>query len=484
MQECCLLSLLEISNGFLFFFPLPPISVLLPKELWSRDIDRRDPNSQLSLEQAWRSNDGENTTLIQGNQTENHQFSIPHIHNAMSLFENGLSEDLNERVKINHLRGDTTGNDIDELQRPQAAISPGPGSELEESCELEVQLSDRDAGLEPHIPLPCSNERAELPSHGIKIRPCSVNLVNIKQENSSIFLSGEHQTHTRTNHNQASAVIDLTRDDSEDENSCSEESTSVTCQSKPINSRNPPTSINIHRRRDTSDSESLSTRKRQRRTSPRDPRQNNVDFNCYELPVTCGTAKGTLYKEKFEQGIHEKSIQTENGEWLTLREFEISGNRERSKKWRQSIRCDGYVLEDLIKNGSLPNPLRTKEKDRRPGMCGNDNRVHERPIQDSAGSTPSVLHATEERGLSRPPRAHADKQNQEQAKLEGIPLTTTFCGEQSPHLSEPQHSHKNSKLNNLGDTVGIRFAKTLKRKFSTNDTNQQPQQYKHIVLFS
>ena len=27
-----------------------------------------------------------------------------------------------------------------------------------ESCELEVQLSDRDAGLEPHIPLPCSNE--------------------------------------------------------------------------------------------------------------------------------------------------------------------------------------------------------------------------------------------------------------------------------------------------------------------------------------
>lgn len=75
-------------------------------------------------------------------------------------------------------------------------------------------------------------------------------------------------------------------------------------------------------------------------------------------------------------------------------------------------------------------------------MCGNDNRVHERPTQDSAGSTPSVLHATEERGLSRPPEAHADKQNQEQAKLEGIPLSTTFCGEQSPHLSEPQHSHK------------------------------------------
>lgn len=74
-------------------------------------------------------------------------------------------------------------------------------------------------------------------------------------------------------------------------------------------------------------------------------------------------------------------------------------------------------------------------------MCGNDNRVHERPTQGYAGSTPSVLHTTEERGLSRPPGAHADKQNQEQAELEGIPFSTTFCGEHVPHLSEPRHSH-------------------------------------------
>ncbi|XP_049989191.1 nuclear body protein SP140-like protein isoform X3 [Alexandromys fortis] len=59
---------------------------------------------------------------------------------------------------------------------------------------------------------------------------------------------------------------DLTRDNSDDENSCLEESTSGTCQSskdtqrarqavgicsqEPVNSRNPPTSINTHRRRD------------------------------------------------------------------------------------------------------------------------------------------------------------------------------------------------------------------------------------------
>ncbi|XP_057617270.1 nuclear autoantigen Sp-100-like [Chionomys nivalis] len=287
-------------------------NVLPQNKLWSGEIDRRDPNSQLSLEQGpgnsctqesltwkrsgpsssdgWRSNDGENTTLTQGNQTENHQFSIPQIHNAVSLSENGLSEDLNGTVKINHIRGDTTSNDTDGLQRSQAAVPPGPDSELEESCELKVQLSDRDAGLEPHIPLPCNNKRAELPGHGIKIFPCPVNLVNIKQENSSVFLSGEHQTHTRTSHNQASEVIDLTGDNFDDENIFSEESTSVTCQSsketqrarqavgicsqEPENSRNPPTFINIHRRRDTSDTKSSSTRKRQRKTR----RKNNLKF--------------------------------------------------------------------------------------------------------------------------------------------------------------------------------------------------------------
>ncbi|KAK7809105.1 hypothetical protein U0070_012199, partial [Myodes glareolus] len=36
---------------------------------------------------------------------------------------------------------------------------------------------------------------------------------------------------------------------------------------EPINSRNLPTSINIHRRRDTSDTKSSSTRKRQRKTN-------------------------------------------------------------------------------------------------------------------------------------------------------------------------------------------------------------------------
>nr|XP_048284909.1 sp110 nuclear body protein-like [Myodes glareolus] len=504
--------------------------VLPPKELWSRDIDRRDPNSQLSLKQgpgdscsqesltwspssssgAWRSNDGEITTLTQGNQTENHQFSIPQIHNAVSLSENELSKDLKETVKINHLRGDTTGNDIDELQRPQAAIPPGPGSEPEESCELEVQLSDRDAGLEPHIPLPSSNKRAELPSHGIKIRPCSVNLVNIKQENSSVFLSGEHQTHTRTDHNQASEVIDLTRDNSEDENSCSEESPSVTCQPKPINSRNPPTSINIQRKRDMSDTKSSSTRKRQRRTN-------------------------TTYAENNStSGKHGRKIR-----------------KKRDKIGKYVIRNIKMPIPTSWKKGNkyVPDPPRKKGKQcmvcRRGrnlypcDSCGKfyHEKCHIPPVEDKSGPWSCVFCKVKDQAKCQENQAfHKESEvlkrkmlPEEQLKCELL-LLTIYCApiccffirkpkqskEDFPDLKEHmwldkiknrlnkkvyrsvQHFvedmrlifqnhnifYKNHGFSNLGDTIRKLFEKHFKRIFSINETSKQLQPCKQTVLFT
>ncbi|CAO2625236.1 Nuclear autoantigen Sp-100 [Lemmus lemmus] len=308
-------------------------NVLPANKLWSEEIDRRDLNSQLSVEQGpgdscsqesltWSpsgpsSSDG--LFSLTGNQTENHQFSIPKIDN--------------------------------------------------ESCEVKAQLSDRDACLEPHIPLPCSKERAELLSHGIHTSPCSVPMVNIKQESSSFFLDCEQQTHSRTNHNQASEIIELSSEDSDDGNKCSEESTSVTWQSRKKTDgigkyviRNFKIPMDTSWRKAFTGRHINSSSQRGRKRGPREPRQSNVDFSRPELPVTCGTAKGTLYKEKFKKGINEKSIRSETGRWLTPRKFEIRGNRQNSKNWRQSIRCYGWTLGEMIKKEFLPNPPRKKEK--------------------------------------------------------------------------------------------------------------------------
>ncbi|XP_038194730.1 nuclear body protein SP140-like protein isoform X2 [Arvicola amphibius] len=89
-------------------------------------------------------------------------------------------------------------------------------------------------------------------------------------------------------------------------------------------------------------------------SAPRTHIWNNMDLSLPELPVICGNAKGILNKEKFVKGIHEKSIRTDDGEWFSLREFEIKGNLERSKNWRQSIRCGGWTLGYLIKLQNVP----------------------------------------------------------------------------------------------------------------------------------
>ncbi|ERE83100.1 nuclear body protein [Cricetulus griseus] len=51
---------------------------------------------------------------------------------------------------------------------------------------------------------------------------------------------------------------------------------------------------------------------RQKKSSfsgPRKPRTQNADFSAALLPVTCGTVKGVLHKEKFKQEEHTESVQ-------------------------------------------------------------------------------------------------------------------------------------------------------------------------------
>ncbi|XP_032210214.1 nuclear autoantigen Sp-100 [Mustela erminea] len=102
--------------------------------------------------------------------------------------------------------------------------------------------------------------------------------------------------------------------------------------------------------------------RRGRKRGPRIPKDTSINFYLLELPVTCGEAKGTLYKEKMIQGTSEKCIQGVDGRWFTLREFEVEGNYSRSKNWKTSVRCGGFTLKDLIKKKYLPEPPRRRRR--------------------------------------------------------------------------------------------------------------------------
>ncbi|XP_059134697.1 LOW QUALITY PROTEIN: sp110 nuclear body protein [Peromyscus eremicus] len=86
------------------------------------------------------------------------------------------------------------------------------------------------------------------------------------------------------------------------------------------------------------------------RTTQGKPKDDTEDFLSPTLPVTCGKAKGILFKEKMKQGTSEKCIQNEAGDWFTPKEFLIEGERAKSKDWKKTIRCKAKTLRFLEKD--------------------------------------------------------------------------------------------------------------------------------------
>ncbi|XP_014305837.1 nuclear body protein SP140-like protein isoform X2 [Myotis lucifugus] len=185
-----------------------------------------------------------------------------------------------------------------------------------------------------------------------------------------LYSGVECETQARTGCNQASDVIEINSEDSRESSDGGEppEASTSALKREPVRSRGRDSMQSLNNRVPKKRSKPKGTKavntgplKRRRKRGPRIPRNKHMNFKCSILPVTCGPAKGMLYKEKMKQGISAKCIETKNGKQLTLREFEIEGNHERSKNWRLTVRCDGYPLKCLIKKGFLPDPPRTRK---------------------------------------------------------------------------------------------------------------------------
>ncbi|XP_060266481.1 nuclear autoantigen Sp-100 isoform X8 [Ovis aries] len=314
--------------------------------------------------------------------------------------ENRLSDYLSETEEINTKRNDTPSNQNDALESQQANEQCDQESEPAEFCEpAPIQSNDADAGEETPNPLPSNKERAKASNYGLQINSCSVHLVDIKKEKPFFNSEVRLRAQARTGYNRVSDIIVISSEDSaesSDGDEFPEPSTSTPRITDPsaigstsifrmssrkrrmsggdssdLSNEGEPQATSSSALRDGSDSTDIGSNstlgKHGGKRSPRVPRDTNMDFQRDQLPVACGEAKGILYKEKMKKGSSEKCIKDKNGKWFTLKEFEDEGGHRASKNWKQSVRCGGWPLKNLIQEGFLPNPSRKRKKSRMSG---------------------------------------------------------------------------------------------------------------------
>ncbi|XP_069434705.1 nuclear autoantigen Sp-100-like isoform X15 [Ovis canadensis] len=329
--------------------------------------------------------------------------------------ENRLSDYLSETEEINTKRNDTPSNQNDALESQQANEQCDQESEPAEFCEpAPIQSNDADAGEETPNPLPSNKERAKASNYGLQINSCSVHLVDIKKEKPFFNSEVQLRAQARTGYNRVSDIIVISSEDSAESSDGDE---------FPEPSTSTPRITGI----ETVCTESL---KRGRKRGPRVPRDTNMDFQRDQLPVACGEAKGILYKEKMKKGSSEKCIKDKNGKWFTLKEFEDEGGHRASKNWKQSVRCGGWPLKNLIQEGFLPNPSRKRKKSR---MSGSNCK--------SSSDVAGMAKKLQELEAQRKDEERQEEATAELKRLRRQEMARGFClSEKAASVSEAQDS--------------------------------------------
>ncbi|XP_053519089.1 nuclear body protein SP140-like protein isoform X2 [Artibeus jamaicensis] len=187
---------------------------------------------------------------------------------------------------------------------------------------------------------------AELLIPGIPVNSGPTDPANIKKEK-PFFNSGvDWEAQGRTGCNQASAIIEISNEDSVERRN-REEAPEVSTSG-------------VKRKPGTVNPENNSTpgiKKKKKRQQPDVP----VNFEAEILPVTCKKKTGLLIKRKLERGATRKCIRTEDGNWFTPREFEVRAGYEKANNWRNSLTCGGKTLKLLIELKYIHPPPTTKK---------------------------------------------------------------------------------------------------------------------------